>query len=54
MNKKKKAIIMIVICSIICLLSFGFSIYYTVALMYTPQPIANITVSTDAEKEFYE
>ena len=53
MNKKKKAIITIIVCLIIMVLSFGFGIYYTVKLMHTPQPIANITVSTD-EKEFYE
>lgn len=47
MNKKKKAILMIVICAIIMILSFGFGIYYTVKLMYTPQPIANVTLSAD-------
>lgn len=53
MNKKKKAIIMTVICAIIMILAFGFGVYYTVKRMYTPQPITNVTVPTD-EKEFYE
>ena len=47
MNKKKKTIIIIAICAISCLLSFGFGIYYMVTRMYKPQPVANITVSTE-------